>query len=107
MRPRQTDHEAGDPGKRWEASLQTELYSQKMAHDFLSGSEAMFPPPPYCCLFILEDWDLFQILITRGLSLQAELPHTQSHTQFGHHFRGHCCSPSGLEETSSDQLIAH
>ena len=80
MRPRQTDHEAGDPGKRWEASLQTELYSQKMAHDFLSGSEAMFPPPPYCCLFILEDWDLFQILITRGLSLQAELPHTHTVT---------------------------
>ena len=88
MRPRQTDHEAGDPGKRWEASLQTELYSQKMAHDFLSGSEAMFPPPPYCCLFLLEDWDLFQILITRGLSLQAELPHTQSHTQFGQSFQG-------------------
>ena len=78
---------------RWEASLHIDLYSQEMAHDSLwlwayAPTSYYYPIILLLSFFILEDWDPFQVLITNGLSLQEELPHTQSHTQFGQSFQG-------------------
>ena len=111
MWPGQTDHEngvgsqdeAGDPGKRWEASLQTEdgSWFPLRLWAYVSASILLLS------FFIFEDWDPFQILITSGLSLQEKLPHTQSHTNLANHFTGQCCSAFGPEEASSDQIIAH